>query len=98
MHCGISFLGMGSGLWLMIWSMDHEIIWLEKLMRFLGEVRYWLDTDRRYRNTYETDIGNSITILGIIVFSLSLLYLYAVVSGKGLRFSKSPAKETKRVD
>ena len=46
MHSGLSLTGMGSGLWLMIWSMDHEIVWLDNLMRFLMKVKYWLSTDR----------------------------------------------------
>ncbi|MBL6842779.1 MAG: hypothetical protein ISQ73_04935 [Verrucomicrobiae bacterium] len=99
MHSGLSLTGMGSGLWLMIWSMDHEIVWLGNLMRFLMKVKYWLSTDRHvHRNTLESDVGNSVTIFGILIFSLGLLYLLTVVFGKRLSISKAPVKKTKKVD
>ena len=99
MHSGLSLTGMGSGLWLMIWSMDHEIVWLDNLMRFLMKVKYWLSTDRHvHRNTLESDVGDSVTIFGILIFSLGLLYLLTVVFGKRLSISKAPVKKTKKVD
>ncbi len=63
------------------------------------KVKYWLSTDRHvHRNTLESDVGNSVTIFGILIFSLGLLYLLTVVFGKRLSISKAPVKKTKKVD
>ena len=99
MHSGLSLTGMGSGLWLMIWSMDHEIVWLDNLMRFLMKVKYWLSTDRHvHRRIHESDVGNSVTIFGILIFSLSLLYLLTAVFGKRMLPSKASAISKRRQD
>ena len=78
--------------------MDHEIVWLDNLMRFLMKVKYWLSTDRHvHRRIHESDVGNSVTIFGILIFSLSLLYLLTAVFGKRMLPSKASVKKTKKV-
>ena len=62
------------------------------------KVKYWLSTDRHvHRRIHESDVGNSVTIFGILIFSLSLLYLLTAIFGKRMLPSKASVKKTKKV-